>query len=125
MQAAAFVSDMGTSEAPYLNEQGLPQPDKVIRNTATLSAYNLQELKKRLTQSTMYALYSSMVKSPVRPVLLDTGASACTSPFKDAFVDNAIHPLTYPITLQGIDGGMEILPMVDCFNMRPWMTMGC
>ena len=86
MQAAAFVPHMGTSETPYQGKQGLPQPDKIIRNTATLSAFNLQELKKRLSQSTMYSLYSSMVKSPVRPVILDTGASACTSPFKDAFV---------------------------------------
>ena len=56
----------------------------------------------------MYSLYSSIVHSPVRPVLLDTGASACTSPHKDAFVPGTLHKLRTPITLQGIGGGMEI-----------------
>ena len=42
MQAAAFISHMGTTEVSYQNKHGASQPDKVIRNTATLSAFNLQ-----------------------------------------------------------------------------------
>lgn len=108
MFASASLPMMGNVEHPYQNKKGAPQPAKVISSTTNMSAFNLQELKTRLDQSTLFSLFSGVLSQPVNPVLLDCGASACTSPDINAFEPESLKTLEKPIMMQGVGGGVEI-----------------
>ena len=108
MFASASLPQIGETGAPYQSKKGISNPAKVISSTANISAFNLQELKTRLEHSTLFSLFSGVLSQPVNPVLLDCGASACTSPDIDAFEPESLQTLKKPIMLQGVGGGVEI-----------------
>jgi len=53
-------------------------------------------------------MFNGVLKTPVQPVLLDCGASACTSPDLEAFEPESLCTLRKPIMMQGVGGGVEI-----------------
>ena len=108
MFATASLPTIGTTGAHYQSKKGIPNPAKIISSTSNLSAFNLQELKTRLEHSTLFSLFNGVLSQPVNPVLLDCGASACTSPDIDAFEPETLQTLKKPIMMQGVGGGVEI-----------------
>ena len=108
MHVAATIPSMSGNDAPFVNAKGQPSPEWIITSTSNLSAYNLNTLKAKLTASPLINLFGGVLNAAVRPVLLDCGASACTSPHLDAFEPDSLQTLEKPITLEGVGGGVEI-----------------
>jgi len=108
MFAAAALPTVSTPDACYKSNAGHDNPAKVITSTANLSAFNLQELTKRLSTTNLFSVFKGLISSPVTPVLLDCGASACTSPHMESFEPGTLKPLKSPIMMEGVGGGVEI-----------------
>ena len=108
MVASANLPHIDKLETPYLSHSGSTNENKIITSTSHLSAFNLQELKARLTRSNLFSLFNGLVSCDVRPVLLDCGASACTSPHIDDFEPGTLTNLPKPIFMEGVGGGVQI-----------------
>ena len=106
--AAAALPSMEQAQSHYTSKKGNLYPEKVITSTANLSAYNLVELHESLAHSSLLSLFSGLLTSPITPILLDCGASACTSPSLEVFLPGILTPLKTPIQLQGVGGGVKI-----------------
>lgn len=95
-------------ENPFQSDTGSPLPAKVITSTAALSGYNLQELRSRLSTTSLFSIFNGLITTPFIPVLLDCGASACTSPTLDAFEPETLTKLAKPVRMEGIAGQVDI-----------------
>ena len=106
--AGAALPCIDSPHDAYINAQGMPHPSKIITSTRTLSVYNLQQLHTKLTTSTLFSVFNGLMNSNITPVLLDCGASACTSPDLESFEKGTLTKLAKPITLEGVGGGVTI-----------------
>jgi hypothetical protein len=107
--ASSILPDFGFDDfLPYHSISGNPMPSKIITSTSGLSAYNFQELETRLTSTPLFSLFKGFIATPFTPVLLDCGASACTSPTLDAFEPDSLTPLDKPVKMEGIGGNVDI-----------------
>ena len=107
MLASATLPVMGKDSAPFESKSGSPNPAKVITSTAGLSGYNLETLRASLTTSNLCSIFNGLISTPSTPVLLDCGASACTSPSLDAFEPETLTKLAKPIHMAGVGGQVE------------------
>jgi hypothetical protein len=108
MCAAAALPAMSGSTTDYHSKSDMPNPQKVISSTGTLSAYNLQSLRAKLTITDLFSCFNGLLTSKITPILLDCGASACTSPSLECFVKGTVTDLPKPILIEGIGGGVQI-----------------
>jgi hypothetical protein len=107
--ASSILPDFGFDDfLPYHSISGNPMPSKILTSTSGLSAYNFQEMETRLTSTPLFSLFKGFIATPFTPVLLDCGASACTSPSLDAFEPDSLTPLDKPVKMEGIGGNVDI-----------------
>ena len=61
MLASAALPSMGPVQQHYLSKKGTENPEKIITSTTHLSAFNLMELKSRLSTSPLFSLFKGLI----------------------------------------------------------------
>ena len=81
-------------------------PRRIVDSTS-LGLHSLITARTAIANS-IHLIPLQLGVSQTKPVLQDTGASACTSPDLDDFEEGTLEDLTQPVTMDGIGGGVQI-----------------